>query len=103
MSKVHDKTYAHVEEILVRLWNDIVNRQAGKIVFGEHMDILAAHTAIMHIIESTAQTNLDKSSDEQPNKLSEGESWMNKEYACNTHSYKGCDPCGICTIQEMMG
>lgn len=54
MSKVHDKTYAHVEEILVNLWNDIVNRQAGKIIFDKHMDILAAHTAIMHIIESTA-------------------------------------------------
>lgn len=44
-----------VDKILVSLWNDIVNRQAGKILFEDTMDILEARTEILNLISQKEQ------------------------------------------------
>ena len=50
-----EKTADTIDDILVQLWNDLANRQAGKEMFDRHMDILEARTALLHIIESARQ------------------------------------------------
>lgn len=43
-----------VQDLLVDMWNDLANRQAGKILFERHQDILSVHTQIMDIIKDIA-------------------------------------------------
>lgn len=52
-----------VQDLLVDMWNDLANRQAGKILFKRHQDILAVHTQIMDIVKGVAPV--------KPNKLHE--------------------------------
>lgn len=39
-----------VDDLLVELWNDIVNRQAGKVIFEQSTDILSVREQILTII-----------------------------------------------------
>lgn len=45
-----------VQDLLVDMWNDFANRQAGEILFARHQDILSVHTQIMDIIKGVATT-----------------------------------------------
>lgn len=50
-----EQTADTVDDILMKLWNDLSNRQANAVIFDEHMDILQARSALLHIIESARQ------------------------------------------------
>jgi hypothetical protein len=43
-----------VQDLLVDMWNDLSNRQAGEILFEHHQDILSVHSQIMDIIKGVA-------------------------------------------------
>lgn len=40
-----------LDALLVALWNDICNRQAGKIIFKDYKDIMQVRTEILELLE----------------------------------------------------
>lgn len=44
-----------VDDLLVELWNDIVNRRAGEIVFKDASDILQVREQLLTIIKGVAK------------------------------------------------
>lgn len=46
-----------VQDILVRLYNDISNRQSQQILFDDGMNIMEAYREIMKIIHSVQEDN----------------------------------------------
>ena len=41
-----------LDDLLVALWNDICNRQAGEIIFKDHKDIMQVRTEILKMLSS---------------------------------------------------
>lgn len=41
-----------IDDVLIRLWDDIVNRTVGKKMFSDTIDILEARTRLLKIVES---------------------------------------------------
>ena len=40
-----------IDTLIVGLWNDIVNRQAGKVIFEDSKDILAVRQKLIDLID----------------------------------------------------
>jgi hypothetical protein len=49
-----------LDNLLVELWNDIANRQAGKIIFEDAKDIMQVRTEILKMMSVQPDTNQAK-------------------------------------------
>jgi hypothetical protein len=48
-----------LDDLLVALWNDIANRQAGKIIFEDAKDIMQVRNGILEIFSTEPEDRKD--------------------------------------------